>query len=90
MIPVVATVRLRVRRQHGGVLRLWLPLPIVIVWLLLLPFVIVLLPVFVIACLAVGLRPLRTLAAFWAVLSAMTGFEFLLEHREASIQVHLT
>ena len=90
MIPLVATVRLHVRQSDGGGIRLWLPVPLVILWLLLLPIAVVLLPLFVIACLAVRLRPLRTLSVLWAVLSALAGTEFELEHHEASIQVHLT
>lgn len=89
MIPVVAIVRFRVRRRSGSTFWLWLPLPLVVIWLLLLPFAIVLLPVFVIACLSVRLRPLRTLAVLWAVMSALTGTEIALDHREACFQFRL-
>ncbi len=89
MIPLVATVRVRVRHEDGGGFRLWLPVPLVILWLLLLPIAVVLLPVFVIACLAARLRPLRTLSALWSVLSALGGTDVALEHREASFHIHL-
>ena len=90
MIPLVATVNVQVRRGERQRLRLWLPVPIVIVWLLLLPVAIVLLPVFVAACLAVRLRPLRTLSVLWGVLSALGGTEIALQHGESAIHVHLT
>ncbi len=90
MIPLVASVHIQVRRGEQRRLRLWLPVPIVIVWLLLLPIAVVLLPVFVVACLAVRLRPLRTLSVIWGVLSALAGTEFALQHGESAIHVHLT
>ena len=89
MIPLMATVRIRVWRHEGSRLRLWLPVPLVILWLLLLPVVIVLLPVFVIACLAVGLRPLRTLSVLWGVLGALRGTDIAVERAETSVHVHL-
>src|SRR5947209_8382479 len=60
-----------------------------VMWLLLLPFAVVLLPVFVIACLAARLPPVRTLSALWGVASALGGTRFGLDHKEASIRIHL-
>jgi hypothetical protein len=89
VIPLVATFRLQLTRPDREPFQLWLPVPLVIVWLLLLPFAIVLLPLFVIACLAVRMRPLRTLAVLWGVFSALNDLDVALVHRDASIHIRL-
>lgn len=66
MIPLVAAVRL-------GSRRLWIPVPLFIVWLLLLPFCLLLLPIYVVACRALQVRPLASLVALWRLLNACRG-----------------
>ena len=62
MIPFVA----RVKRRD---FRIWIPLALV--WLLLLPVVLILSPLFVIACAAGRVSPLRVLSMCWDILTSM-------------------
>lgn len=89
MIPLFATLRLRRRRAGGGLgrgLRLWLPL--FLVWLLLAPLVLVLLPIAILACLALRVAPLRAGAALWGCLAALRGTRVEIE--TARNAIHLT
>jgi uncharacterized membrane protein len=73
MIPFVAVVSLRnvsVRNQESRTFRLWIPL--VLIWLLLLPLGILLSPFILIACLVCRVNPLRGVAVTWQVLNALT------------------
>jgi hypothetical protein len=85
MIPVLASVRLR--RAEGRCLRFWVPL--VLVWLLLLPFVVLLLPVLVVACLATAVNPLRALWIGWQILTALGGTRVEIGDRGSSVTVHI-
>ncbi len=85
MIPVLAIVGLR--RAGGRSFRLWVPLALV--WLLLLPFAVVLLPVFVVACLATAVNPLRALWIGWQVLGALGGTRVEVGDCESSFLVHI-
>jgi len=58
-------------RKQGRGFRLWIPL--FLVWLLLLPIVIVLLPFVLLACLFLGTKGFRALAAGWQLLTGLRG-----------------
>lgn len=68
MIPTIAIIRIRSGQERG--FSLWIPL--FLVWLLVLPFVIVLAPFVVLACLVTRTR-LALFAALWEMLCSLGG-----------------
>jgi hypothetical protein len=85
MIPFVAVVSLR--NQESRTFRLWIPL--VLVWLLLLPLGIVLSPFIFIACLVCRVNPFRGVAVLWQILNALTDTRLDVEHRSAGMSFHI-
>ena len=88
MIPLAAVVAVRPRRSPSN-FRLWIPVPLVLVWLLALPFLVLALPIFFIACLASGVNPFRALWIFWQLLCALSTTRVSVESRATSILVHI-
>ena len=85
MMPQVVTVQV-----HSGPsrrLRLWVPL--LPVWLLLSPFVLLVLPVFLIACRASGGRPFAALAGLWRLLCSLTGASVDLERGRRRLAIRI-
>jgi hypothetical protein len=80
MIPLFAVVRV-------DRLRLWVPL--FVVWLLLLPFLLLLLPLMTLACLFLGINPLRACAAFWQTLSGLRGTHIEVNDGESLVLVRI-
>ncbi|HTW32106.1 MAG TPA: hypothetical protein VMD76_10525 [Candidatus Sulfotelmatobacter sp.] len=85
MIPFVAVVSLR--DQQSRTFRLWIPL--VLVWILLLPLGIVLSPFIFIACLVCRVNPFRGVALMWQILNALTDTKLEVEHRSAGMSFHI-
>ena len=85
MIPFVAVVSLR--NQESRTFRLWVPL--VLVWLLLLPLAILLSPFIFIACLVCRVNPFRGVAVLWQILNALTNTNIEVEHRSAGMSFHI-
>ena len=85
MIPFVAVVSLR--NQESRTFRLWIPL--VLIWLLLLPLGILLAPFILIACLVCRVNPLRAMAVAWQIVSALNDTQFEVEHRSAGMSFHI-
>lgn len=85
MIPFVAVVSLR--NQKSRTFRLWIPL--VLIWLLLLPLGILLSPFIFIACLVCRVNPLRGVAVLWQILNALNDTQFEVEHRTAGMSFHI-
>ena len=85
MIPFVAVVSLRNQKSHT--FRLWIPL--VLIWLLLLPLGILLSPFIFIACLVCRVNPLRGVAVEWQILNALNQTQFEVEHRAARVSFHI-
>ncbi|MGC1451591.1 MAG: hypothetical protein WA830_16285 [Candidatus Sulfotelmatobacter sp.] len=85
MIPFVAVVSLR--NQESRTFRLWIPL--VLIWLLLLPLGILLSPFIFIACLVCRVNPLRGVAVLWQILNALNDTQFEVEHRTAGMSFHI-
>ena len=69
MIPLLLTVWIRRPRSRG--VPLWVPL--FLVWLLLVPLALLLLPLFLVACLIGMLNPFRVLWVFWRILNGARG-----------------
>ncbi len=85
MIPFVAVVSLR--NQESRTFRLWIPL--VLVWLLLLPLAVLATPFIFIACLVCGVNPFRGVAVIWQILWALNDTELEVEHRSAGMSFHI-
>ncbi|MGP0019844.1 MAG: hypothetical protein ACLPHP_14825 [Candidatus Sulfotelmatobacter sp.] len=85
MIPFVAVVSLR--NQESRTFRLWIPL--VLIWLLLLPLGVLLSPFIFIACLVCRVNPLRGVAVMWQIMTALTDTELDVEHRSAGMSFHI-
>ena len=64
MIPLWATIRI-------GKFRLWLPL--LIIWILLAPVILILAPIAAATLLVLRMNPLKTFAVLWNILSATRG-----------------
>jgi len=85
MIPFVAVVSLR--NQQSRTFRLWIPL--VLIWLLLVPLAVLLSPFIFIACLVCRVNPFRGIAVVWQVLNALTDTKLQVEHRAAGMSFHI-
>ena len=85
MIPFVAVVSLR--NQESRTFHLWIPL--VLIWLLLLPLGILLSPLIFVACLFCRVNPLRGVALMWQILNALNDTELEVEHRSAGMSFHI-
>jgi uncharacterized membrane protein len=85
MIPFVAVVSLR--NQQSRTFRLWIPL--ILVWLMLLPLAVVLSPFIFLACLFCRVNPLRGVAVMWQILNALTETKLEVEHRSAGMSFHV-
>jgi len=84
--PLLAVVHILPNQMRRGI-RLWVPL--FLIWLLLLPFLLVLLPVYFVVCAVVDIDPLRTLGAFIAVLGNLNGTHVEVESPQASVFIHV-
>lgn len=85
MIPMFAMIRFAGtvgRRRH-----IWIPL--FLIWLVLAPLVIVLLPIAFVACLMVRINPFRACAVIWTCLSATRGTHIEVDTRTASFLIHI-
>ena len=81
MIPLVAVVGWPPRRR--------VPVPLFLAWLLLLPFAVVLLPVFFVVCARSHVNPFRMLAALWQVLAALRRTRVQIEQRDGWILIQI-
>ena len=85
MIPLVALVSLR--GKESRTFRLWIPL--VLVWLLLVPLAVLLSPLLLVACLVCRANPFRGVSALWQILTALSNTEFEVDHRSAGVSVYI-
>ena len=88
MIPLAAVIAFR-PGESSSHRRVWIPVPLFLVWLLALPFLVLALPIFFIACLASRVKPFRALWVLWQLLCALRTTHVSVEHRDASILVHI-
>ena len=84
MLPLFIFIAFRAR-PHGT--RWWLPIPLFLVWLLLLPLVLVLLPFAILALLALDLRPFRAIADFWRLLASLAGTQIAMDDGRTEFRV---
>ena len=88
MIPLAAVIAVRPDRRSSD-RRLLIPVPLFLVWLLALPFLVLALPIFFIACQASRVDPFRALWILWQLLCALSTTRFSVENRATSILVHI-
>jgi len=86
MPPLLAAVHILPNATRRGI-RLWVPL--FLVWLLLVPFVIVLLPVYFVVCAVEDIDAFRTLGAVFAVLGSLNGTHVEVDSPSASVFIHV-
>ena len=84
--PMLAIVHILPRQMHRGI-RLWVPL--FLVWLLLLPFVLVLLPVYFVFCAVADIAPFKTLGTIFAVLGSLGGTHVEVDSPKAAVLIHV-
>ncbi|MDQ1292929.1 MAG: hypothetical protein QG608_810 [Actinomycetota bacterium] len=85
MIPVLLI--LRIRSEGGRTVRLWLPL--ILLWVLLLPIA---LPVLIVLCLialARGGNPLRVPVAGWQILRGLRGLVIDIDEPDSTIYLKI-
>jgi len=83
VIPLVAVVSLN--KENSRTFRLWVP--IVLIWLVLLPLVALFSPVILIACLICRVNPFRMFSVGWQILSALRETKVELGRRTAAVSV---
>ena len=67
MIPLIAAIRVGTRRLA------WIPVPLFLVWILLLPLCLLLLPFYMVACRVIGIRAGLSLLVIWKLLVGCRG-----------------
>jgi len=85
MISFIATVAIQTHDSRRY--RFWIPLGIL--WLLLLPVLLLLLPLFCIACIAIRVHPLRALRNSADILSSLKGMDLEVERPQRTIEMRL-
>lgn len=86
-LPLLAKIEIRHHHHRHRAWNLWFPL--FVLWLLCLPIVLVLLPIFFLGCLVTWIDPFRALGIFWEILSALKGMHFEIEHSGNHVRVRL-
>ena len=71
------------------VFRFRLPVPVVLLWILLLPFAPLLLLVLLIACAVYGVNPFRAAGAFFQLFVSLRGTQVQVQSSQASIAISL-
>jgi len=86
MIPFTAIIRIENKQGRG--LRYWI-IPLFLVWLLLLPIALLLLPLFFVVCLVGRVNPFQALATFWRIFIALKGTHVEVEDSRRSVLVSI-
>jgi hypothetical protein len=84
-MPAIYTATIPARRRCR--FPLWIP--IILVWLLLLPFVLLLAPMVFLACLALRVNPFRGVAVYWQLFDALRGLRIQVDDPCAPISVRI-
>ncbi len=86
MIPLVGVISWR-RWPHSRSFRLWVPL--FLLWLLLLPFALLALPVLFIVCLVSRVNPFEAIATFWAICAGFRDTHIEIDNGEALVLIRI-
>jgi hypothetical protein len=85
MNPHYSTAALPVRPRRS----FCLCIPFLLVWVLLLPFVLLLAPLVFVACLFVKVDPLRGVWIYWQVFNALRGIRLEVEDPGAPVRIRI-
>ena len=83
MIPLVAVVSLNSKDRRT--FKLWVPL--VLVWILLVPLALIFSPIIFIVCLLCRVNPFRMFAVTWQILTALKDTKVEVGQRTAAVSV---
>jgi hypothetical protein len=86
MIPLVGVISVR-HWPRSRSFRLWIPL--FLVWLLLLPFAVLALPVFLVVCLFCRVNPIQAIATVWSIFAAFRDTHIEIDNREALVLIKI-
>ncbi|MBS0411664.1 MAG: hypothetical protein JSR86_17235 [Proteobacteria bacterium] len=86
MIPLVLTVRVLAQGERPT--RVWLPL--FLIWILLAPLLVIIVPVVMVLGALSGINPFSALSRLGAVFCALSGTHVEVEAPDASVFVHIT
>ena len=84
--PLFMRIHILPNAMRRGI-RLWVP--VFLIWILLLPFVLVLLPVYFVVCAIIDIHPFKTLGAFLAVLGSLGGTHIEVDTPDAGVFIHV-
>ena len=70
--------------------RFRLRIPILLVWVLMLPFVLLLAPLVFVACLVVRVSPFRGVAVFWQLFCGLRGVRVVVDDPGAAASIRIT
>lgn len=79
--------QIHVLNKLGREIRLWIPL--FILWLLMLPFAVIILPVLLITAVVLDMDPFPALGATLRILSSLRGSHLEVDSHDASVFVHV-
>jgi len=85
MIPYLAVIKLR--RRGGRGFHLWIPL--VLVWILLLPVAVLALPLFFLFCLIGRVNLVRATKTLGAIFGGLSGTQIQVEDRRYSVSLRI-
>lgn len=83
MIPILAALRIGRRRA------LWIPIPLLLIWLLLLPFCPLALPFFVAVCRNQQVPVLKALRGVYGLLRGVAGMRLEIEHPDVNLALRV-
>jgi hypothetical protein len=86
MIPLRGTIQIE-NRRHKRFLSCIIPL--FLVWLLVLPVALLLLPIFVVVCLFVRVNPFLVISAFWRIATSLKGTSVEVDDGQHLVLVHI-
>jgi len=85
MIPLFAIIRIRSKRGRG--FQLWVPL--FLLWLVLLPFVVLLSPLILLVCLVGQVNPFRAVSVVCQILAGLTNTHIEVDDPNNSIMIRV-
>ena len=86
MIPMFAHLRITSPRRRFSLVGI----PLILIWLLLLPVMLLILPILFIACWIAHIDPFRLTNACWNVFASLKGMHVEYAAGDQSVLVHLT
>ena len=86
MIPLFGILKIRAGLSAR---KWWIPLPLFLLWLLILPFFVLILPLLFIACLVTWVPFFRSLKVMWQIFCATRGTRIEVDAEDAFIEIQI-